>query len=226
VRYTPVAGRPRLTCGAVTLAPGALGAIEANPCRRDQPRLDGESRDVNRHDCGKSWLFGRKMPEWGERDDPTGPRLAKAIQTKHHHAWARPAGSRLPLWLLFHGLSEGDDSRPKRHTRPIGPLPGGHSALPALATVTDVLADRGYRGLTKAAACITPESRSKLLHPVQSGFEPIAPLYKVEHGVCPARALATAVALFRANADERRGMAPDRGVRVSARTSLNAKAKD
>jgi hypothetical protein len=54
------------------------GAIEANPCRRDQPRLDGESRDVNRHDCGKSWLFGRKMPEWGERDGPDRPEIGKS----------------------------------------------------------------------------------------------------------------------------------------------------
>ena len=73
-------------------------------------------------------------------------------------------------------------------------------------------------------ACITPESRSKLLHRserVQSDW----PALQGRARVCPARALATAVALFRANADERRGMAPGRGVRVSARTSLNAQSE-
>jgi hypothetical protein len=92
-----------------------------------------------------------------------------------------------------------------------------HSALPALATVTDVLADRGYRGLTKAAGMHHARVQIKAPAPGQSGFKPIAPLYKVRARLCPARSLATAVALFRANADERRGMASCRRVRLSAR---------
>jgi transposase len=56
-----------------------------------------------------------------------------------------------------------------------------HSALPALAIVTDVLADRGYRGLTKAAGMHHARVQIKAPAPGQSGFKPIAPLYKVEH---------------------------------------------
>jgi putative transposase len=54
-------------------------------------------------------------------------------------------------------------------------------ALPALGTVTDVLADRGYRGLTKAAGKHGARVVIKAPAPGQSGFQPIAPLYKVEH---------------------------------------------
>jgi hypothetical protein len=92
-----------------------------------------------------------------------------------------------------------------------------HSALPALATVTDLLADRGYRGLTKAAGMHHARVQIKAPAPGQSGFKPIAPLYRVRARLCPARSLATAVGLFRANADERRGMASCRRVRLSAR---------
>jgi hypothetical protein len=56
-----------------------------------------------------------------------------------------------------------------------------HSALPALATVTDLLADRGYRGLTKAAGMHHARVQIKAPAPGQSGFKPIAPLYKIEH---------------------------------------------
>lgn len=56
-----------------------------------------------------------------------------------------------------------------------------HEALPALSTVRDVLADRGSRGLAKAAGKHGAQVQIKAPAPGQVGFKPIAPLYKVEH---------------------------------------------
>jgi hypothetical protein len=50
-------------------------------------------------------------------------------------------------------------------------------ALPVLQTVTDVLADRGYRGLAKVAGKHGARVVIKAPAPRQVGFVPIAPLY-------------------------------------------------
>lgn len=55
--------------------------------------------------------------------------------------------------------------------------------LTALPTVRDVLADRGYRGLTKAAARHGAQVHIKVPPPPPPGktFSAIVPLVKVEH---------------------------------------------
>lgn len=56
-----------------------------------------------------------------------------------------------------------------------------HEALPRQPRVSDVLADRGYRGLVNAAAKHGVHLVIKAPPAGQKGFVPIAPLYKVEH---------------------------------------------
>jgi putative transposase len=56
-----------------------------------------------------------------------------------------------------------------------------HEALPRQPRVSDVLADRGYRGLVKAAEQHGARLVIKAPPAGQKGFTPIAPLYKVEH---------------------------------------------
>ena len=47
--------------------------------------------------------------------------------------------------------------------------------------MSDVLGDRGYRGLVKAAAKHGARLVIKAPAAGQTGFRPIAPLYKIEH---------------------------------------------
>jgi transposase len=54
-------------------------------------------------------------------------------------------------------------------------------ALPSQPRVSDVLGDRGYRGLANAAAKHGVRLVIKAPPAGQVGFRPIAPLYKVEH---------------------------------------------
>lgn len=55
-----------------------------------------------------------------------------------------------------------------------------HDVLPTLPRVSDVLADRGYRALAKAAQRHGVRLQIKAPAPGQTGFTPIAPLYRVE----------------------------------------------
>ena len=56
-----------------------------------------------------------------------------------------------------------------------------HEALPAQPRVSDILGDRGYRGLGNAAAKLGVRLVIKAPPAGQTGFVPIAPLYRVEH---------------------------------------------